>query len=114
VFTHGFCFCDRILRDHATIIFNLHIQTVVWKHAISEIQDSGEAMGGEPMFRIVHNVRLKHHGLCFARDPSAIDEVLHGVADFGDMNVSGDRSAGGQNESRRGFGKLPEERLEGI
>jgi hypothetical protein len=53
-------FVDRILRYHAAIVFDIHIQISVRNHAFAEPEDLCKAIGPELMIRIFTNVCLQN------------------------------------------------------
>jgi hypothetical protein len=53
-------FVDRILRYHAAVVFDIHIQISIRNHAFAEPEDLREAIGRELMIRIFTNVCLQN------------------------------------------------------
>ena len=97
---------DRGLRHHTAIVFHFDIQTVMRQHPMTELQDLGQALGGQAMFRVVSDMSLEEYGFGFANDPAAVYEVFRGVSDFRDMGVRRNLVAVRQDETRECRGML--------
>ena len=91
---------DRVLRDHAAIVFHLYVELVVRQDPLTEFQDFGERARVQPMIDVLTDMGLEHDCFALSDQSSAIDEVFNDVTDFGDVRVSRDGIAIGQNKMR--------------
>ena len=92
---------DRILRDDTAIVFDLHVEIVIWQDPCAELEDFCESIGAEPVFGVAPDMCLEQDLFFFAGFAAAIDEFSNHVTDFGDVNVSRNVSTVRQHESRK-------------
>ena len=104
MFSGWLYFRDRVLRDHATIVFDFNLQLVVRQDALAELKDLREPIRFQPMPGILSDVGLEQNRLALSRDAAAIDKVFHDMAHFGDMGVRRDKIAIRQDKTREGAG----------
>jgi hypothetical protein len=76
-------FRNRILRDDATIVFDLYFDFIVRQHSVTELQDFRKPVRFQPVLRVLPDVGLEQDRFALSDHPAAIDEVLHDVADLG-------------------------------
>ena len=91
--------CNRVLRNDTAIIFDIHVQIRSRQHSIAELQNLGEAFRRELMLDITSDVGLEDHSFLSADHATAIDVILHYVANFGHMGVGWDKVAVWQDEA---------------
>ena len=107
--------CDRILRHHAAIVFHLDFKVVVREYLLSQIKNPGEARGIETMIEIAGHISLQQACLgCVVQRPAAVDKALGDMTDFGDVKMSGNLIATGQNKARQAVGVSAESYLQII
>ena len=87
VFARHFGFRDGILRDNAIFVFDFHIQVIMRKNALSQVQDGTEFAGAQTVILIVCDPRLKNARGNLANRAAAIDELLRDAANFGDVKM---------------------------
>jgi hypothetical protein len=114
MFTFESRFCDRVLRDNTAIIFNFNVQLVVWQNAFAQLQNLGESIGPEPVFRVAPDMCLEQHLFFFAGFATAIDELSYYVTNFGYVRVSWDIIAIGQDKSGKRRRMLAEEMFQSV
>ena len=101
MFARRLHFRDRILRHDAAIVLDFDLELIVGQDFPAELEDFREAIGLQPMIGILADVGLKQDGLALSRHAAAVDEVLHDMADFGDVGVGRDEVAIRQNKTRQ-------------
>ena len=78
---------DWILRHDAAIIFHLYLELIVRHDPLAQLQDLGERARGQPVIRVLANMSLEDHAFALPDQSTAIDEVLHDMADLGHVSV---------------------------
>lgn len=105
-------FRNRILRDDTAIVFDFDLESIVRQDLAPELEDFREAVGLQPVVRVLPDVSLEQDGLAPSHHAAAINEVLHDVAHFGDVSMRRDEIAIRQNKARQGIRILFENRAE--
>lgn len=104
---------DRVLRDHAAIVFDFHFKIVVREHLIPEIENLRERAGIKSMVHVVRDVGLQQASVGrVMQRAAAIDEPLRDMPDFGDVKMRWDLVAIRQSKARERRGTGTKERLE--
>lgn len=109
MFAGRFNFYHGILRDDATIIFDLDVELIAWQDAPAELKNFRETIRAEPVLDIAADVRLKHDRFAPAGDTTAVDEVLHEMTHLGHVGMGRNEISIGQDETRKRVGMLFED-----
>ena len=104
----------RILRDNATIVFDLDLQVVVRQHPLAQLEDFGEPIRSQAMIAVQTDVGLEQNRFVFSQHPAAIDKILHHVSHFSDVGMGRDGIAIRQNEARQSVRMLMQDRTKMI
>jgi hypothetical protein len=99
-------FADWILRYYAAIIFHLDFELIVRQDAITKLQDLGKRGRAQAMIDVLTDVGLEHDTFALPGNSTAIDEILHDVAEFGHVSVERDGITVRQDKMREGVWML--------
>jgi hypothetical protein len=95
-----FRFLDRVLRDDATIVFDLDLELVVRQNPLAQLQNLGQAVGLQTMIGILADMGLQKDTFVRASNSAAIDEIFRDVSHFCHMGVRRDEIAVRENKAR--------------
>jgi hypothetical protein len=103
---------DWILCDNAAVVFDINIKVSAWNHLLSELKNSGQAVGPESVVGIIADLCLQQDLLFLADQSATIDEAPGDVADFGYVGVRRNVVAVWQEEAWEPVWKLLQDRLQ--
>jgi membrane protease subunit (stomatin/prohibitin family) len=98
------------LSDNAAIIFDFNLQLIVWENAFAKLQNFCESIRSQPVLCVVADMHLQEHFFFRSTLATTVDKLFSDVTNFGQVSVTRNKTAVGQNEP----GKTPRMLTQGL